>query len=93
MPAGKEDLQLGAAERRTQNAKSPVVQEGDWGRTSVTSAVLPCNNARQLKTHSHRGRGEQEVTISLKLILQYKSKSFTSREELRIMHLRSFSIM
>lgn len=42
---------------RTQNTKSPVVQEGDWGRTSVTSAVLPCNNARQPKTHSHGREG------------------------------------
>lgn len=52
MLTGNEDLQLGAAEYRKLR-KSPVVREGDWGRTSTTSAVLPCNDARQPKTHSH----------------------------------------
>lgn len=56
MLAGKEDLQLGAAEHRTLR-KSAAVQEGDWGRTRATSAVLPCNDTRQLKTRSHGERG------------------------------------
>lgn len=56
MLTSKEDLQLGAAEYRMLR-KRPVVQEGDWGRTSVTSAVRPCNDARHPKTRSH-GEGE-----------------------------------
>lgn len=91
MLAGKEHLQFGAAEYRTLR-KSAVVQEGDWGRTRATSAVLPCNDARQPKTRSTRGRRQQEVTTVLRHILKYKSKSFTGRGEPIIRHLRAFPI-
>lgn len=61
MAASKEGLQLGTAEY-IMLIKRPVVQEGNRGRTSTTSAVLPCKDARQLKTRSHReGEGKKRL--------------------------------